>query len=222
MSYILDALQKAERERQRGHVPTLPTESAAQPATQGSLKYLYAVLALLILSVGVLIGVFQPFRNGAEPQPNAPVAAQAPMAAAPPAATTAAAPAPVHTAQVVTPTVAQPASPAIPVKPAAIPSQSAPIPVVAAALPTPPVSTPTVSETVQPLAELPANIKQEVPAMTVLFHAYSSTPSERLVQINNKPMHEGDSLQPGLKLEHITPDGMVFSYKGYRFSTGVK
>jgi hypothetical protein len=27
---------------------------------------------------------------------------------------------------------------------------------------------------------------------------------------------------PGLELEEITPDGMIFGYKGYRFHRGVK
>jgi hypothetical protein len=34
-------------------------------------------------------------------------------------------------------------------------------------------------------------------------------------------MKEGESLAPGLKLEKITPDGVIFSYKGYRFQHGI-
>jgi hypothetical protein len=35
-------------------------------------------------------------------------------------------------------------------------------------------------------------------------------------------LHEGEYVASGLRLEQITPDGMIFSYKGYRFSRGVR
>lgn len=72
------------------------------------------------------------------------------------------------------------------------------------------------------MAELPLQIQQEIPAMEVQLHAYSSNPSERLVSINSIRLREGGSLMFGLRLEQITPDGMIFSYKGYRFQRGVR
>ena len=73
-----------------------------------------------------------------------------------------------------------------------------------------------------PMAELPLQIQYEIPAMTVQLHAYSSNPSERLVYINSTKLREGGSLMLGLRLEQITPDGMIFSYKGYRFQHGIR
>jgi len=73
-----------------------------------------------------------------------------------------------------------------------------------------------------PMAELPLPIQQEIPAMTIQLHAYSGNPSERLVSINSRMLREGGSLTPDLRLEQITPDGMIFSYKGYRFQRGVR
>jgi hypothetical protein len=35
-------------------------------------------------------------------------------------------------------------------------------------------------------------------------------------------LREGDYVVPGLKLEQITPEGMILSYKGYSFRRGVK
>ena len=58
--------------------------------------------------------------------------------------------------------------------------------------------------------------------MTVTVHAYSDRPADRLVGINNRMLHEGDDVVPGLRLEQITPEGMVFGYKGYSFRRGVK
>ena len=73
-----------------------------------------------------------------------------------------------------------------------------------------------------PMTELPLTIQQEIPAMTIQLHAYSGNPSERLVSINSRMLREGGSLTPDLRLEQITPDGMIFNYKGYRFRRGVR
>jgi len=72
------------------------------------------------------------------------------------------------------------------------------------------------------LADLPLALQQELPAMTVSVHAYSARPADRMVGINNRMLREGDDVVPGLKLEQITPEGMVFGYKGYSFRRGVK
>ena len=72
------------------------------------------------------------------------------------------------------------------------------------------------------LAELPASVRKEIPEMTVSVHAYSRAPKDRLVGVNDKLLREGDALSPGLVLERITPDGMIFSYNGTRFHRGVQ
>lgn len=72
------------------------------------------------------------------------------------------------------------------------------------------------------LAELPLALQRELPPMTVSVHAYSGRPGDRLVGINNRMLREGEYVVPGLKLEQITPDGMIFGYKGYSFRRGVK
>lgn len=71
------------------------------------------------------------------------------------------------------------------------------------------------------MAELPQAIQQEIPVMSIPLHSYSSTPTERIVGINERLLQEGDFLAPGLRLEQITPDGMIFSYKTYRFRRGL-
>ena len=58
--------------------------------------------------------------------------------------------------------------------------------------------------------------------MTITVHAYSRTPKDRLVGVNDRLLHEGDALTPELVLEKITPEGMIFSYKGTRFLHGVQ
>ena len=53
--------------------------------------------------------------------------------------------------------------------------------------------------------------------MAIAMHMYSGKPGNRMTSINDRTLREGDELSPGLKLIEITPDGMIFSYKGYRF-----
>jgi len=72
------------------------------------------------------------------------------------------------------------------------------------------------------MAELPLSFQQELPPMTISVHAYSGNPGDRLVGINNRTLREGEYVVPGLKLEQITPDGMIFGYKGFSFRRGVK
>ena len=58
--------------------------------------------------------------------------------------------------------------------------------------------------------------------MTISAHAYSTKPKASFVFVNDRMLREEEALAPGLKLERITPDGMIFSYKGYRFRRGVQ
>ena len=74
--------------------------------------------------------------------------------------------------------------------------------------------------TPQTFAELPLSIQQEIPKLSIMFHLYSGKPKDRLVGINDRMLREGDSVEPGLVLEQITPDGMILIYKGYRFLRG--
>jgi len=70
--------------------------------------------------------------------------------------------------------------------------------------------------------ELPLQIQREIPSMEIQLHAYANEPAERLVSINSIRLREGGSLMLGLKLEQITPDGMIFSYKGFRFRRNIR
>jgi len=67
------------------------------------------------------------------------------------------------------------------------------------------------------LAELPSSVQQGLPEINISLHYYTAEPSSRMVRINDKTMREGQDLVAGLKLEEITPTGIVFSYQDYRF-----
>jgi general secretion pathway protein B len=65
----------------------------------------------------------------------------------------------------------------------------------------------------QQLAATPAS---QVPQLRLDLHAYAERPEDRWVLINMHRLREGDSLE-GVHVEHITPDGVVLSYRGSQF-----
>ena len=69
--------------------------------------------------------------------------------------------------------------------------------------------------------ELPSSVRDSVPKMSVSMLVYSKTPDERWVNINGSKMREGQEVAAGLKVEEITPDGAILSFKGQRFYKGV-
>lgn len=71
------------------------------------------------------------------------------------------------------------------------------------------------------LRSLPVSTQQEIPDLALSFLVYSNKPAERMVNINGQMMHEGQEVAPGLRLEEITADGVVFDFKGVRFRMGV-
>ena len=77
------------------------------------------------------------------------------------------------------------------------------------------------SATVLDFHELPDSIKQQLPAITISVHIYSSEPSQRSIVINNKFMEEGDAVIDDLILLEITTDGAIFNKNGTLFHYGV-
>ncbi len=69
--------------------------------------------------------------------------------------------------------------------------------------------------------ELPESIKQQLPAIIISAHVYSSNPLQRSIVINNNFMEEGEYVIDGLILHEITTNGAVFNYQGTLFNYGV-
>jgi general secretion pathway protein B len=251
MSYILDALKKSDQQRQRGATPTLQTSQSIEAPRHTGRAWLYLSLAVAVAAGAFGLGSLRPWRTEpvvvAVPSPLAsPASLAAPDAAAftAPVAAPAATPSttssphtpPVAQTEAVTQTTAKEPAKITSVEqqrqmPARPPSQEAPAPAgdapsaqKAATLP----GSATAREEkasedkVVALADLPASIRAELPPMNITVHAYTRAPKDRLVGVNDKLLREGDTLAPDLVLERITPDGMVFTYKGTRFQRGVR
>ncbi|MBI5890798.1 MAG: general secretion pathway protein GspB [Nitrosomonadales bacterium] len=204
MSYILDALKKSDQQRQRGTTPTLPSAQAAVAAPKQTFSVYYGVLAAVLLCAGIAIGWLRPW------QPEQPVHAAEPIAARPAISNS--------TAQVLRFDQPEPAGQPERELPAPNPAPAAPI--LSSQEPAIP-ATADQEQKAMSLSELPLSIQQELPAMKIQLHSYSSKSVNSIVSINSRMMKEGESLAPGLKLEQITPDGVILSYKGYRFQHGI-
>jgi general secretion pathway protein B len=72
------------------------------------------------------------------------------------------------------------------------------------------------------IEDLPLSIQQNLPPITISVSLYSNEPASRMARINGSMIREGEYLTAGLKLEEITPDGVIFSYQNYRFHVGPK
>lgn len=206
MSYILDALKKSDQQRQRGATPTLPSAQAAVAVPKQSFSVFYGVLAVVLLCGGIAIGWLHPWQTE-QPTRGADQLAALVVSGANPA------PLPLSQDQT---------EMAVKVEqkllvPNLSPAEQVSVPKVLAS----PVAADQ-EQKAMPLSELPLAIQQEMPDLKIQLHSYSNKSANSIVSINSRMMKEGESLAPGLKLEQITPDGVILSYKGYRFQHGIR
>ncbi len=247
MSYILDALRKADSERERGEVPGLHAQPHATVVEQIPP---HGVNRKLVWAVGLLAGLLAltllaMFWGRSEPAAQAPVAGpaaiQPPVALAPP--TPIPTPAPVSNE-------ATPPQPTMTPPPGVFPPTAQPVevppppPAPVAVAKQPPVATPAQAPTatsarslmsatptteakastksgdesrVMTVQELPESVRRELPTITIGGAMYSDTPSQRVLIINSQVLHEGDKISPELSLEQIKLKSAVFRFRNYRY-----
>jgi general secretion pathway protein B len=228
MSYILDALKKAESERRLGSVPDMHAPPVAIASAAGSpvwgKPFAWSALAAVLLAATV-IAWLAPWQTSRRSDSGTPSQQPAPSIAAAPASRDASSTPPPDKLPAEPAKTTQQAVPADPVKPKAKPrpvkqKKSEPAPAAAKTAKTENAATAAASipEARLPgLRQLPENIQRELPALTVGGYIYSNVPSERSILINNRLLHEGSEIAPGLTLEQMLPKEAVLSYKGYRY-----
>lgn len=216
MSYILEALKKAQAERQLGssptlHAPTLQANEADSGASRFSKPLLAAVMGMAAVIAVLLVLVLRPDASPAPVAQQVAPAVVAPVAAATPVAAPAA-PTPLPAPEAdLPPSVANLAR--------ASANEAPPQPVAATPAPTPaPAAKPgAADEVVTNLRELPEPIQRAVPPVTMGGYIYSKNPADRLLLIDKVLRHEGEEVAPGLVLEKLQPHQAVFAFKGYRY-----
>ncbi|NTV13228.1 MAG: GspB domain-containing protein [Desulfobulbaceae bacterium] len=72
-----------------------------------------------------------------------------------------------------------------------------------------------------PLAELPYELKSEMPEVKIGMHFFSDDPISRRAAVNGRLLHEGQQVDKELILKEITRDGAIISFRGRRFSLAV-
>ena len=71
------------------------------------------------------------------------------------------------------------------------------------------------------ISALPQNVQRQIPGLAFTSHIYATAPALRMVNINGQRYIEGDTLGEGLKLATITEDGVILTFRHYRFSLPV-
>jgi general secretion pathway protein B len=215
MSFILDALKKAEAERQRQTGPTLLEVRVAQPRRRFP-TWTLVIGALLVINILLLIA-FELHRPApaAEPAARATPAAAAPVTAAPVApAAPAAAPAIVAAPP---PAPAPTAGPSIPpdvadqsgdnpadFEPAVSPGGAA-------------AASAANSSTRRPRPPSLSDVGGDIPDLRLDLHVYAARPADRYALINMHRVHEGDVLPEGARVVAIDRDGVELTYHGTDF-----
>ena len=215
MSYILDALRRADSERERGAVPGIHAQPVPVPSTDDAVRR--GTRPWVWIVVGVSLGLLLPLGGWwllgrdtpapavvAAPVPPPPIPAR-PERALPDTGPTTPAPA-----------VAPPPVAALPVPIERRPTTSeaerkaaAPPPVAA--------SGPAAADRVVGRHELPEDIRRQLPQITVSGSMYSSDPASRFLIINGQVVHEKAELGPDHVLVQIKLRAAVLRFKNHLY-----
>lgn len=218
MSFILDALKKAESERNRAAGPVLMNVRIAPPRRHLP-AWAWVLGCVLLANLAVLAWLLSR-------TPQASIVAAAP--AGPANATTAPVMAASSGALPAAPAsgaAAQPAGTVYATPPPSLPAGSGTLPPATTITRdrSPPTTTITPGRsTPADLATLPSlqdvvAAGVDLPTLVMNMHVYDPTPRERYVLLNGLRLAEGEFTPDGIKVETITERGAVLDARGHRF-----
>lgn len=245
MSFILDALQKSERERHAGQTPAIdealsrplptPRRGRRSDETELVIRTVLAVSAVFLIA-GLTWWLLSRAGSREAPVPDMAMAVEASDAAAvqptssEPAAEVAvpapAAPIRVDPERLQAPIASADLGPdaasldelldAPEETPAAAPP---PEPPPLDALPQPTATaavSPPPRDSVRPLKDMPPSFRSEFPALSVQVHVYDANPLRRFALVNGKKYRETDTLVEGPRVVEIVENGIVLEQRGTR------
>lgn len=223
MSYILDALRRADAERERGRVPGLhtqvpPPRATEPPAVRGaqpSRGPLWMGLGVLAAAIaGIAWWLMRDGASAPSPGPvaqapsSAPAFKPEPPPAPPPRMDAAPAPAPATPVQ---PILAPPPPPAP--APSAAPARPPTPPVAPSPTPAPATSG---DSNLPRVNELGPAARAALPPLKLSGSTYADNPKLRMLIVDGQVVQEGQDIVPGLKLESIGPRSAVIVHQGQR------
>jgi len=200
MSYILEALKKSEQERQKGQVPDISSLHGANEPVPGRRRPSgWIIGGIIVILAGA--GFFLLTIDRTPIEIPAPTRLQTPEA------------------------VFQAQSPARATVPLRMPRADTPAmarvekitPAREASAQPPPYNSDKAQEQVPKLADLPAAERDRIPGLAIAAHFYSVNPASRMVSINGRLLHQGDEVKPGLIVDKITREGVIFSSGAIKF-----
>lgn len=210
MSYILDALNKADKERQKEDLPDIHTIYSTP--TKKSRKSIKITISVVILFLGGSALFLQYFRLTDSLNISVVEFAKSPS----PVTTTTVDNIELQEISKQLTDVLKEPLPETRKDDAGIVYEPEPIGAVVAKS-EPVIMHPIVDPAVPHLHKLTEKIRKSIPPLEYAGHTYSDLPDKRIIVINNKILREGESVEAGLILQEITWDGAILNYKGLVF-----
>jgi general secretion pathway protein B len=207
MSFILDALKRAEAERERGRAPGLNAPNLA-PAPEAAAdhrhlpSWVWALLGALLMLIAALAWSL----TGKEDVPTQPATPATPEPAIVTPATLSSQSAPASHPESNWPYNAQ------------TPKRS-PGTAMANKVPTSPAPTTSGSApSVYSIKALPPEIQQDLPSLQFGGAMYSEHPPSRMLIVNGQALREGDRVTPELLLREIKLRSAIMEFRGYAYT----
>lgn len=221
MSYILDALKRADQERKQGEIPDLKSVSPAISGVEARQRnLLWPVMAVAAAAAAFFL--YKPWHTP-ETAVQAPKQIDTPVIPATRPLQPTAAPQP-KAASRAEKMEAKPVTELLPeaIRPSAdIVTGDTPTATAAAdnvsASGSENATTRNNAPALPGIMELPASIRDTLPAIAISAHIYDEKPASRMVIINNRVMREGNYINDSLRIEEITKNGLILSSAGTRF-----
>jgi general secretion pathway protein B len=217
MSYILEALKKADQERTLGSVPDLETPHWGARRAARNYRWLWVVGALLLVN-GVLLA-FLLGRGTDEDEPRA-IASSVPSSEQQPVVPVTPVPGAGTTIvtrprNVIQPLPAPVQPPEVKQAPGPLPAEETRPPAMPAAAPQP-AARPR-QQGVQLWGDLPLEFRSSFSLPHIDVHVYADQPARRFILVDLQKYREGDTLASGAVIEEILPHGLQLYYQGTRF-----
>lgn len=235
MSYILDALRRADSERERASIPGLHTQPVPQASAdaktgRGPRPWVWLAIGVVVVLVGQGLSRWLL-------QDDAPRLAQAPPGAWPGPPPNGQPPPDMRRAGEPLDAAARqpqgapggplagpeagglaPAEPTL-LEPPPLPDTPRKPPPAKAKADTPPAvpASGAAEPRIYAQNELPEDIRRSLPALQIGGSVYSEDPASRFLMVNGQLLHENDKPAADLVLERIELKSAVLSYKGYRY-----
>jgi general secretion pathway protein B len=214
MSYILDALRKADADRERDPARGILAQPAAVlPARRapGAAPWAWAAgAAVAALAAGYVLW-------GRTAVPAAPVPALVRAPATGHVLPVAAAVQPPAPAPLPLKVPRPPAPKAVAVAPA---PQAAAVTAKAAAAPAAVASAAPAAagpDRIFAINELPADVQRELPKLAISGGVYSQNVAQRMLIVGGQVVAQGAQLAPGVVLDEIRPHSAVLRFRGYKY-----